>query len=680
MQQEIRFEKGILFRNGQPEFMLSADYPYYRDDPANWQPRLRQLRELGVQTVTFYVPWRHHEQADLSLDFTGRTQPNRNVVGFLEAIKAESMLAVVKPGPFIHAETDFGGLPDSVEAGETYPGMLGADGRNRHWHHFLPSPLGEAFSKRVLAWFEAVLEAVVRPYVYPGGPVIATQVLNEGVYSSGQMGPTYYDFSEVSKAEFRRRFGADAAVPHKFEPPQNLCDVLPYLNWSRYQADYVGECYRRYGEPLAATGLPVLTNQNPAHEDPLGMDWWLTRINPERWPVVHYGFTNWIGCVSHSEHAFNRYLLLCKRAFGPNLEENWGFSELYDKRYRFTVVPYFQTLLAIAAGASGFNVYTGVGTAHWDDQLDAHHDRPYPDTAPIGADGSLHPKAKTLSLLSYYLNTYGSEIVTAKRQAPVSWALYPAYAALAGWANRAEDWAPLGVKPPRCGAHALDNFQRTMRLQSRDFHVVNIEEADRLDPAEYPALTLCGGFFMDAATQQRLVSYVRDGGTLVLAHDMPVRDDRMEPCTILRDAMAADTGRGQFRFLPENPFEHGANAEFLEVLSGLGFRAPGLTDGPDTQAWVLEAPNGAKHYFVLSTGDGAKLHRVGPAVVRLPGRSGAILRVVDGQLTAALVKGINDCDGLEVPPFAACGKAEAAVHEPCDLFWTADGLHVTIHP
>jgi beta-galactosidase len=508
-----------------------------------------------------------------------------------------------------------------------------------------------------------------------------TQVLNEGMYSSGQMGPTYYDFSEPSQAEFRRRFGADAAVPWKFTPPTAFAEVLPYLNWGRYQADYIGECYRRFGSPLEATGLPVLTNQNPAHEDPLGMDWWLTRINPERWPVVHYGFTNWIGCVSHSEHAFNRYLLLCKRQAGPNLEENWGFSELYDKRYRYTVVPYFQTVLAIAAGATGFNVYTGVGTAHWDDNLDSHHSRPYPDTAPIGADGALHPKARTLQLLSLYLERYGSEIVTARREAPVSWAIYPPYAALAGWANRPEDWAPLGVKPPRCGAHALDNFQRTMRLASRDFHVVNIEEATALDPAAYPALTLAGGFFMDAATQRKLSTYVRAGGTLVLCHDMPLRDDRMEPCSILRDELAASTGRGQFRFLPDNPFEHGSAPEFLALLDDLGFAAPEAFSGnPGTQTWVLTAENGAQHYFVLATDEQPALHRAGPVTVRLPGRSAAMLRVMDGRLTAALIKGINDCDGTVTAPAAECGGVLVEEAEPCDLLWTDDGLRLTDRP
>lgn len=652
----VGFERGVLNLDGKPQFLLSADYPYYRDDVANWLPRLRQIRALGIPAVTFYVPWRHHEVGG-EFDFTGFSQPNRDVVGFLRLVASEGLLAIVKPGPFIHAELDYGGLPDHLS--ELEP-MLDSDGNPRPWHRRLPAPLGAEFAARTLHWFEACVETVIRPFAYPDGPIYALQVLNEGIYSEGNRWLTAYDYSESSLAEYRRRFGPSAAAPRLFEAPRTLVDVVPYLQWGRYQGDYMAELYGRFGAPLAATGLPVLTNQNPAYADPLGMDWWLARINPERWPVVHYGFTNWIGVVSHSEDCFNRYLLLCKRQPGPNLEENWGFSQLYDSRYQYTVVPFFQTVLAIAAGATGFNVYTGVGTADWDAGLDSLSARPYPDSAPIGADGVLHPKAETLRLLAAYLGRHGSEIVCARRNAPVAWAIYPSYAALAGWGGLDAVWTDLGVKPPRCGARALENFQRTMGLQSRDYQLVNIEEADELDPGAYPALVLVGGFFMDRATQERLLRYTRAGGRLILLHDLPLLDDAMQPCTVLQDGgvTLADA---------ENPFEHGAAPSFLALLDSLGFGPTLETDSPETRAWVLTAPSGAEHYFVLSLAAEPGLRRAGPVTVQLPGRSAAILRVADGRLSDALIKGINDCDGSAVVPWAEAGGVRIGAERPCDL-------------
>jgi len=66
---------------------------------ANWRPRLRQLKELGIFVATFYVPWRHHEVGG-ELGFDRRTQPNRNVRLFLDTIKDEGMYAVDKAPSF----------------------------------------------------------------------------------------------------------------------------------------------------------------------------------------------------------------------------------------------------------------------------------------------------------------------------------------------------------------------------------------------------------------------------------------------------------------------------------------------------------------------------------------------------------------------------------------------------
>lgn len=67
------------------------------------------------------------------------------------------MYAVVKPGPFIHAETDFGGLPDFVEGGKFYEAMLDNEEHERIWHKALPAPFDQKFEKAVCDWFRVVM-------------------------------------------------------------------------------------------------------------------------------------------------------------------------------------------------------------------------------------------------------------------------------------------------------------------------------------------------------------------------------------------------------------------------------------------------------------------------------------------------------------------------------------------
>jgi hypothetical protein len=181
------------------------------------------------------------------------------------------------------------------------------------------------------------------------------------------------------------------------------------MDWSEYQAVYMGELFRKYGQSLSRN-IPHLMNTNPPMSEPGGTDYWLTRVAPDRWEVVAYGHTNWIGAVSHDDSAFRRYLTLIRRTHGPNLEENWGFSRIYDARYQLLAIPFYQTLVAAAAGATGFNVYTGVGAAHWDNDLDRFHPKPYPDCSPIAHTGELTDKFRALQLLTGYIGRFGKEI------------------------------------------------------------------------------------------------------------------------------------------------------------------------------------------------------------------------------------------------------------------------------
>ncbi|MGW7332270.1 beta-galactosidase, partial [Streptomyces sp. NPDC054840] len=117
--------------------VVVGEYPYYRAEPANWFTDLRELRALGVDVVSCYLPWRFHETGDPLLgpqgargrafDFTGKTDPQRDVVGLLELAAAAGLGVLLKPGPFIHAEVQLGGLPDRL-CGPAHAPYLGLDG------------------------------------------------------------------------------------------------------------------------------------------------------------------------------------------------------------------------------------------------------------------------------------------------------------------------------------------------------------------------------------------------------------------------------------------------------------------------------------------------------------------------------------------------------------------------
>lgn len=154
----LTVEGGQYLRDGQPHQVISGAIHYFRIDPSLWRDRLLRLRALGLNTVETYVAWNLHERTRGQFDFTGP----RDLAAFVTLAGELGLDVIVRPGPYICAEWDFGGLPA----------------------HLLTEPMDLRTSDpRYLAHVDRWLDAIV-PVIAPlqathGGPVVAVQVENE---------------------------------------------------------------------------------------------------------------------------------------------------------------------------------------------------------------------------------------------------------------------------------------------------------------------------------------------------------------------------------------------------------------------------------------------------------------------------------------------------------------------
>jgi beta-galactosidase len=691
---------GIFHLDGKKTFFLSADYPYYRDSVDNWADRIEQLKSAHIQVISFYVPWRHHA-VNGGIDFDGSTIANRNVKRFIEICAEKEMYVLLKPGPFIHAETDYGGLPDFVNPdndSEIDP-MLSGKGVKRAWQQTLPAPNDSKFNRLIKDWFEQVNEQLIKPNTYPHGPIISLQILNEGVYSDAQHPVTEYDYSSTSIEVFRsflaEKYNNIKNYNHlhhtsvtsftEIVPVSELgeitheADLLRYLDWAEYQSYYMEKLYTDWGGYIE-TDLPYILNLNPPHDREQGYDDWFNRLEIEKFTNQSYGYTNWIGVVSHDESAFNRYLLLTKRGRGPNLEENWGFSKLYDYRYKYTAIPFFQTVMAVAGGASGYNIYTGVSTDQWDDGIDSMQEKPYPDCSPITETGELTPKYYSLKLLNRFLHEFGSDLMECQAYSPLTWGIYNRYAQIGCWGMEAKI-ANLGRKPIHLGQGGFDRFQAISRKYNIDYKLLNLASGVP-SIADYPIITLTGGFFMEAEVQENLVSYVKEGGKLVLTHDVPVLDENMLPCSVLIDGLfegkfpadgSYEVGDGVVVYRDNNLFyEHSDPEDVIGIFRKLDPNLTILSSG--AQVWVHRHPvKDVAYYFVLGLDEQEKTYTVSDSKykieINLPKKSSAIIRVANGKLSAGIVKGIHEFEQSYVAPTIRSGQETVSASEPCDLFF-----------
>ena len=95
-----------FLKDGDPFRILSAEVHSSRAHPSDWEARLEAVASLGVNSVTTYVVWSHHEPQPGAFDF--ESMP---LVRWLQAINSSGLLAVVRVGPYVTAEFDNGGLP-----------------------------------------------------------------------------------------------------------------------------------------------------------------------------------------------------------------------------------------------------------------------------------------------------------------------------------------------------------------------------------------------------------------------------------------------------------------------------------------------------------------------------------------------------------------------------------------
>ncbi|MFB7593967.1 beta-galactosidase family protein [Streptomyces sp. NPDC056160] len=163
----MAFADGTLLRAGRPHRVLAGSLHYFRVRPEQWADRLERLAALGLNTVDTYVPWNFHERTAGDVRFDGE----RDLPRFVALAQDAGLDVIVRPGPYICAEWDNGGLPAWLTG---TPGMR------------LRTSYGP-FLDAVGRWFDELVPRVAALQAGRGGPVVAVQIENEyGSYGDDQ--------------------------------------------------------------------------------------------------------------------------------------------------------------------------------------------------------------------------------------------------------------------------------------------------------------------------------------------------------------------------------------------------------------------------------------------------------------------------------------------------------------
>ncbi|XP_074201436.1 beta-galactosidase isoform X2 [Camelus bactrianus] len=180
---EIDYSHNRFLKDGQPFRYISGSIHYFRVPRMYWKDRLVKMKMAGLNAIQMYVAWNFHEPKPGQYLFTG----DHDVEHFIQLAHKLGLLVILRPGPYICAEWDMGGLPawllekKSIVLRSSDPDYLAS----------------------VKKWLKVLLPKM-KPLLYQnGGPIISVQVENEyGSYSACD-----YTYLRFLQSHFRSYLG-----------------------------------------------------------------------------------------------------------------------------------------------------------------------------------------------------------------------------------------------------------------------------------------------------------------------------------------------------------------------------------------------------------------------------------------------------------------------------------------
>jgi beta-galactosidase GanA len=195
--QQVSYDQSSLLIGGKRIFVTAGEFdPWRTPSPSLWLDDLQKMKADGYNAVTVYFDWDYSSPAPGVYDFGGVRDMNE----FLNMAQEAGLYVIARPGPYINAETDGGGIPSWV--------LTGPNGYRTDTQPYLSA---------ALQWFSEIDPIIAAHQITKGGDVILYQIENE--YTGRSAGDLQY------LADLEQQARSDGiAVPFTF----NQCCGGPF--------------------------------------------------------------------------------------------------------------------------------------------------------------------------------------------------------------------------------------------------------------------------------------------------------------------------------------------------------------------------------------------------------------------------------------------------------------------
>lgn len=161
-----------FLKKQRPWFPIMGEFHYSRFDHHLWSQELAKIKSSGIDIISSYTIWIHHEEEKGYFNFSG----DNNLHRFIEECQNNNLYFFLRLGPWSHAEVKNGGLPD----------WLLAETSNTRQND-------PTYLHYVKEFFKQIYKQCAGLFYKDGGPIIGIQVENEYGHSGGYTDSRGYD-------------------------------------------------------------------------------------------------------------------------------------------------------------------------------------------------------------------------------------------------------------------------------------------------------------------------------------------------------------------------------------------------------------------------------------------------------------------------------------------------------
>lgn len=582
----MEIKNGYFTLGGKPFFLYSGEIHYFRIKASDWPARLRALKEAGFNSVSTYIPWIWHEPEEGQLDFSGRTLPERDVLGFIDLAGKMGLHVSARVGPISNAELVNEGLPGWLLKGHPDIFVTGRRDVGNLPHVTIVSYLHPVFQEKVAAWYSALLPEIASRQVTRGGNVHSVQLCNEiAMVHWLQKGADYKDHVNAMYRGFiEKKYKTLAVLNHAHKTKyKNFADVRQplsdevdpsslavHVDWSLFYRHYYAAYFLTLSQQARQKGIdvPLLCNIPQFYDyDIRGRGNWapMTTSMFRDFPLLtpdlifggayqmrHLDFENFHDVSITTE--VTRMLGAVKvKAFPrtevpldglPALPEFVPVEEsplpvvcaelqtgiMRDRPRLYPQQVALNVKSSVGQGLAGLNAYMFAGgeNALGTGAFGTYHDW----QAPLGPTGEKREHLAPLKDFGRFLKWAGPHLAMTKKSVDTSLGVYFPYYATEYWSG---PWTE-ALEGQRTSLW-YDGMARLIHLAGYSVQCADIQRSPIDILLKHKSLWVFSLGFMDHETQLKLADYVKGGGKLFLGPSLPSRGLRGEKDTALADAL-----------------------------------------------------------------------------------------------------------------------------------------------